>query len=136
MAADVGVVEAPPYEYAVVGDATLVTEEPFDDFDELPHAPAKTTARTTSGKLNLRVIAILQGADLAGLLADSPSRDELACQESVSVEWWEFCRRILDPTRRRFVAEQHTIPSSVIAVLLVIGLLGFIALLLWANQAG
>jgi hypothetical protein len=31
---------------------------------------------------------------------------------------------------------QRTIPSSVIAVLLVVGVLGFIALVLWANQAG
>jgi hypothetical protein len=32
--------------------------------------------------------------------------------------------------------ERHAIPSSVLAVLLVVGLLGFIALVLWANQAG
>jgi hypothetical protein len=32
--------------------------------------------------------------------------------------------------------EQHTMPTSVIAVLLVAGLVLFIALILYANQAG
>jgi hypothetical protein len=32
--------------------------------------------------------------------------------------------------------EQHTMPTGVIAVLLVAGLVLFVALILWANQAG
>ena len=32
--------------------------------------------------------------------------------------------------------EQHALPSGVIAVMLVAGLVLFIALILWANQAG
>jgi hypothetical protein len=32
--------------------------------------------------------------------------------------------------------EQHTMPTGVIAVLLVAGFVLFIALILWANQAG
>jgi hypothetical protein len=32
--------------------------------------------------------------------------------------------------------EQHALPTGVIAVLLVAGLVLFIALILWANQAG
>jgi hypothetical protein len=32
--------------------------------------------------------------------------------------------------------EQHAIPSSVIAVLVGVGIVLFIALVLWANQAG
>ena len=32
--------------------------------------------------------------------------------------------------------EQHTMPTSVIAVLLVAGVVLFVALILWANQAG
>jgi hypothetical protein len=31
---------------------------------------------------------------------------------------------------------QHSMPSSIIAVLLVAGLVLFLALILWANQAG
>jgi hypothetical protein len=32
--------------------------------------------------------------------------------------------------------EQHAIPSSVLAVLVVAGIVLFLALVLWANQAG
>jgi len=32
--------------------------------------------------------------------------------------------------------EQHALPSSVIAVLLVAGIVLFLALVLWGNQAG
>jgi len=34
------------------------------------------------------------------------------------------------------IVEQHAMPSSVIAVLIVAGIVLFIALILWANVAG
>jgi hypothetical protein len=37
---------------------------------------------------------------------------------------------------RGAVVEQHAMPSSVIAVLLTAGIVLFMALILWANQAG
>jgi len=32
--------------------------------------------------------------------------------------------------------DQHAIPSSVIAALIIVGIVLFLALMLWANQAG
>jgi hypothetical protein len=68
-AADVGLV-APPYEYAVVGGAAVVPEEPLDDFDELPHAEKRTTARTTTERLNLRATATSPDIDPIGVPAE------------------------------------------------------------------
>src|SRR6516225_9164234 len=78
-AADVGLV-APPYEYAVVGAAAVVPEEPLDDFDELPHAEPSTTAMITSERPNLRATATSPGygSDRCTPQRDGPSRTRMS----------------------------------------------------------